>query len=89
MTADEPGTAPTAAGIDLRDSPGLIAPRGHYSHVAVHAGVAHISGWLPLDAAYARWIGAHRPSRAVACVAELHHGAAIEIRAVAAVGPGQ
>ena len=142
MTADEPGTAPTTAGIDLRDSPGLIAPRGHYSHVAVHAGVAYISGQLPLDAAgtaladqpfdvqvqqvldnldaclraagssrqqllsvtvyvtdidqwpafdaaYARWIGAHRPSRAVACVADLHHGAAIEIQAVTAVGPDQ
>ena len=139
MTADQSTSAPTAAGIDLRDSPGLIAPRGHYSHVAVHDRIAYISGQLPLDvtgtpladrpfdvqvqqvldnlddclttagssrhqllsvtvyvtdiaqwpafdAAYARWLGAHRPSRAVACVADLHYGAAIEIQAVAAVG---
>lgn len=138
MTADQPTSAPTAAGMELRDSPGLIAPRGHYSHVAVHGGVAYISGQLPLDpagtpladqpfdvqvrqvlanlddclstagssrrqllsvtvyvtdiaqwpafdAAYAQWLGAHRPSRAVAGVADLHYGAAIEIQAVAAV----
>ena len=143
MTADQPSTAAasTAAGIDLRDSPGLVAPRGHYSHIAVHAGVAYISGQLPLDAAgtpladqpfdaqvqqvlsnlddclatagssreqllwvtvyvtdidqwpafdaaYAQWIGAHRPSRAVACVTDLHYGAAIEVQAVAAAEPG-
>ncbi len=139
MTADQPTSAPTATGVELRDSPGLIAPRGHYSHVAIHGGVAYISGQLPLDvagtpladrpfdvqvqqvlsnlddclntagssrqrllsvtvyvtdighwptfdAAYARWLGGHRPSRAVACVADLHYGAAIEIQAVAAVG---
>lgn len=138
MTADQPETTPTAAGIELRDSPGLVAPRGHYSHVAVHAGTAYVSGQLPLDAAgtpladqpfeaqvdqvlrnlddclstagssredllsvtvhvtdiaqwpafdaaYARWIGSHRPARAVAGVAELHYGAAIEVSAVAAV----
>ncbi len=142
MTADQPNTAATAAGIDLRDSPRLIAPRGHYSHVAVHGAVAYISGQLPLDAegtpladqpfdvqvqqvlgnlddclhtagssrqqllsvtvyvtdigqwpafdaAYAEWIGGHRPSRAVACVADLHYGAAIEVQAVAAVGSHQ
>ena len=141
MTADQPTSAPTATGMALRDSPGLIAPRGHYSHVAVHGGVAYISGQLPLDpagtpladqpfdvqvqqvlsnlndclntagssrqqllsvtvyvtdiaqwpafdAAYAQWLGAHRPSRAVACVADLHYGAPIEVQAVAAVGSG-
>jgi enamine deaminase RidA (YjgF/YER057c/UK114 family) len=51
MTADQPtsSAASTPAGIDLRDSPGLVPPRGHYSHDAVHAGVAYISGQLPLD----------------------------------------
>ncbi len=142
MTPEQPGTgaATAAEAIDLRDSPGLVPPRGHYSHVAVHGGVAYVSGQLPLDAtgtpladqpfdvqveqvlsnldaclgtagssrrqllsvtvyvtdigqwpafdaAYARWIGGHRPSRAVARVAGLHYGAAIEIQAVAAVGP--
>ena len=140
MTADQPTSpaAPAPTGIDLRNSPGLIAPLGHYSHVAVHAGVAYISGQLPLDptgtpladqpfdtqvqqvlsnlhdclttagssreqllsvtvyvtdidqwpafdAAYAQWIGTHRPSRAVACVADLHYGAAVEVQAVAAI----
>ena len=142
MTADPPDTAATAAGIDLRDSPGLIAPRGHYSHVAVHGAVAYISGQLPLDAAgtpladqpfdvqvqqvlsnlddclntagssrqqllsvtvyvtdisqwpafdaaYAQWVGTHRPARAVACVADLHYGAALEVMAVAAVTPAR
>ncbi len=140
MTADQP-TSTTVQGMELRDSPGLIAPRGHYSHVAVHGAVAYISGQLPLDAAgtpltdrpfgvqvqqvldnlddclstagssreqllfvtvyvtdighwpafdtaYAQWLGGHRPSRAVACVADLHYGAAIEIHAIAAVGTG-
>jgi 2-iminobutanoate/2-iminopropanoate deaminase len=50
MTADEP-TSTTVQGVELRDSPGLIAPRGHYSHVAVQRAVAYISGQLPLDAA--------------------------------------
>lgn len=51
MTADQPDTAATAPGIDLRASPGLIAPRRHYSHVAVHTSVAYICRQLPLDAA--------------------------------------
>ena len=141
MRADQP-TSTTVPGVELRDSPGLIAPRGHYSHVAVHGAVACISGQLPLDAAgtpladrpfdlqvqqvrdnlddclstagssreqllfvtvyvtdigdwpafdtaYAQWVGGHRPSRAVACVADLHYGAAIEIHAIAAVGTGR
>jgi len=147
MTPDQPGTiaaaeADRAEPIDLRNSLGLISPRGHYSHVAVHAGVAYISGQLPLDAsgtpladqpfdaqvaqvldnldqclrtagssreqllsvtvyvtdiaqwpafdsAYAQWVGAHRPARAVACVADLHYGAALEVTAVAAVAPAR
>lgn len=36
--------------IELRDSPDLIKPLGHYSHLAIHAGLAYISGQLPLDA---------------------------------------
>lgn len=44
---ENPGRPP----IELRDSPELVPPRGHYSHVALHAGVAYISGQLPVDAA--------------------------------------
>ncbi len=36
--------------IRLADSTATIAPLGHYSHVAVHNGVAHVSGQLPLYA---------------------------------------
>jgi len=116
----------------------LVAPRGHYSHVAIAHGLAFVSGQLPLDehgqplsqapfadqalqtlenlnaclgangltradlvqvrvyvtdiadwpefdAVYARWLGEHRPARAVVGVKELHHGVAVEVEAVAAV----
>lgn len=141
MTSHDPDgtTSRDRSGIELRDSAELIAPRGHYSHVAVHAGVAYISGQLPVDAtgtplsdqpfdvqvrqvltnlehclhsagssrqgllsvqvlvtdmahwpsfddAYAAWIGAHRPARAVAGVLELHYGAALELHATAVAG---
>lgn len=143
MTSDHFSTPISAATgrVDLRNSPALMPPLGHYSHVAIHAGVAYISGQLPLgptgtpladqpfdiqvqqvltnlhdclhaagssreqllsvtvyvtdidrwpafDAAYARWLGTHRPARAVACVADLHYGAAVEVQAVAAVTTG-
>lgn len=126
----------TVEAISLRDSPELIAPLGHYSHVAVHAGVAYISGQLPIDrqgtpladqpfvvqakqvldnldqclktagtdrthllqvtvyvtdiaqwptfdGLYREWIGAHKPSRAVAGASELHYGSAVEVQATA------
>ncbi|WP_326763387.1 RidA family protein [Streptomyces sp. NBC_01591] len=43
--------APTGStAMRLTNSTAMIAPLGHYSHVAVHNGVAYISGQLPLDA---------------------------------------
>ena len=125
-------------GIELRDSPELVSPKGHYSHVALHGGVAYISGQLPVDpsgtllaaqpfdvqarqaltnldhclrtagssrdrllsvqvfvadmgnwpdfdAAYAQWVGTHRPARVVAWSRDLHFGAALEVSAIAAV----
>lgn len=124
--------------MDLRNSPGLVPPKGHYSHVAIHGGLAHISGQIPVDslgnpltdadfleqtlqvlhnvdeclttagtdrsqlvsvtvyltdiadrpefdALYADWIGEHRPARAVVAVAQLNHGSAITVQAMAAV----
>ncbi len=38
-----------ADGIRLVDSVELVAPRGHYSHVAIHGDTAYISGQLALD----------------------------------------
>ncbi len=138
MAHQDPTSSPDRHGIDVRDSPELIAPRGHYSHVVLYSGIAYLSGQLPVDAtglpltdqpfdvqaqqvltnldhclrtagssrqrllsvqvlivdmthwpafdaAYASWIGAHRPARAVAGVHELHYSAALEIHAVAAL----
>jgi reactive intermediate/imine deaminase len=122
--------------ISLANSESLSPPAGHYSHVSMAAGLAFISGMLPITAdgrplegasfeqqvrqvlanidgclrsvglarddlvqvrvyvtdistwptfnqLYADWIGAHRPARAVAGVAQLHYGLAIEVEAVA------
>ncbi|OUC98753.1 RidA family protein [Streptosporangium minutum] len=33
----------------LRDSPDLVQPLGHYSHVAIHGGLVYVSGQLPVD----------------------------------------
>ena len=35
--------------VHLHNSPGLIEPRGHYSHVAIHRELAYLSGQLPID----------------------------------------
>ncbi|MFD4256883.1 RidA family protein [Streptomyces sp. NPDC058534] len=42
-----PNTGGTPS-IDTSDSPQLAPPAGHYSHIATHRGVAHISGQLPV-----------------------------------------
>jgi 2-iminobutanoate/2-iminopropanoate deaminase len=47
--------------------------------------VTDIDQWPAFDAAYAQWLGTDRPSRAVARVADLHYGAAVEVQAVAAI----
>lgn len=51
-TADStahPTTGP-ATSPSLIDSPELMDPAGHYSHVAVHGGLAYVSGQLPVRA---------------------------------------
>jgi reactive intermediate/imine deaminase len=35
--------------LQLRNSPELFQPLGHYSHVVIYGGLAHISGQLPVD----------------------------------------
>lgn len=37
--------------IRLHNSAHQVAPIGHYSHVAVHGGLAYVSGQLPVDPA--------------------------------------
>ncbi|WP_227317344.1 RidA family protein [Cedecea davisae] len=51
--------------------------------VSVRVYITDISLWPLFNQIYAQWIGEHRPSRAVAGVAQLHYGAAIEVEAVA------
>ncbi|MCL0010081.1 RidA family protein [Providencia rettgeri] len=51
--------------------------------VQVRVYIADMENWPLFNQVYANWIGDHRPARAVAGVAELHFGAAIEIEAVA------
>ncbi|WP_223623851.1 RidA family protein [Microbacterium sp. EST19A] len=129
-------TAAESPSIALIDSPELMPPAGHYSHVARHGGLLFLSGQLPItpsgdtlasepfeaqarqvlanvdaclraaqarredlisvtvsvtdiadwptfDALYRRWLGDHRPARAVAQVAGLHYGSALEVQATA------
>ncbi|GAB7110000.1 RidA family protein [Streptomyces phaeofaciens JCM 4814] len=45
-SGSSPGARP--APVSLTDSPELMTPAGHYSHVAVHRGLAYISGQLPV-----------------------------------------
>ncbi|WP_406144630.1 RidA family protein [Streptomyces sp. NBC_01012] len=50
MTTSSTHRTTGSSTIRLADSTAMITPLGHYSHVAVHNGVAHISGQLPLHA---------------------------------------
>ncbi len=51
--------------------------------VQIRVYIADMENWPLFNQVYANWIGDHRPARAVAGVAELHFGAALEIEAVA------
>jgi 2-iminobutanoate/2-iminopropanoate deaminase len=46
--------------------------------------ISDISLWGEVDAVYARFLGDHRPARAVVPTRALHHGFLIEIQAIAA-----
>jgi reactive intermediate/imine deaminase len=60
-----------AAGVDRR------------SLVQVRVYVTDMADWPAFNRLYAAWIGEHRPARAVAGVAELHYGLALEVDAIA------
>lgn len=49
--------------------------------------VAGIKHWPAFDRIYARYLGEHRPARAVVPVPALHHGYLIEIEALARARP--
>lgn len=47
--------------------------------------VANIEQWGAVNGVYARFMGSHKPARAVVPVKDLHYGYQIEIQAVAAI----
>lgn len=51
--------------------------------VQVRVYVTNMQDWPLFNALYAQWLGDHRPARAVAGVAQLHYGLALEIEAMA------
>ncbi|MBC3349678.1 MULTISPECIES: RidA family protein [Pseudomonas] len=68
------------------------AGRGPSDLVKVTVYVAGIEHWPAFDRIYARYLGEHRPARAVVPVPALHHGYLIEVEALArvsATGNGQ
>ncbi|HWS63319.1 MAG TPA: RidA family protein [Steroidobacteraceae bacterium] len=53
------------------------------SLVQVRVYVTDIKNWPLFNEVYGKWIGEHRPARAVAGVSELHYELAVEVEAVA------
>jgi reactive intermediate/imine deaminase len=53
--------------------------------VNVRVYITDMALWPEFNRMYSEWIGRNRPSRAVAGVAELHYGSALEVEAVAAI----
>lgn len=53
--------------------------------VSVQLFIVGIERWPDINRVYAAFLGDHRPARTVVPVPELHHGALIEINAVAEV----
>jgi reactive intermediate/imine deaminase len=47
--------------------------------------ITNIQNWSLFNAIYAKWLGEHRPARAVVPVPELQYGLQIEVEAVALV----
>lgn len=62
------------------------AGKGDLLQVRVY--VTDMAHWPAFNRIYAAWIGAHRPARAVAGVAQLHYGLELEVEAIA-LGAGR
>ena len=54
--------------------------------VQVRVYIESLDNWAEFNAVYAKWAGAHRPSRVVVPTAPLHHGLKVEVEAVAVTG---
>lgn len=65
----------------------LKAAGSHRSLILrVNVYVSDIALWPRINAAYAAFMGEHRPARAVIPCGTLHYGSAVEIDCIAAVG---
>ena len=62
------------------------AGRGPHDLLKVTVYIAGIEHWPAFDRIYARYLGEHRPARAVVPVPALHHGYLVEIEALARSG---
>ena len=49
--------------------------------------ISDIEFWSAVNTVYSRFMGEHRPARAIVPVKELHYGFKIEIESIAAVNP--
>jgi 2-iminobutanoate/2-iminopropanoate deaminase len=64
----------------------LVAAGSDLAHVLkMTIYIADISLWSKVNEVYARFLGDHRPARAVVPTGDLHYGFLIEVEAVAAV----
>ena len=48
--------------------------------------IPDVAAWDTVNAVYAAFFGAHKPARVIVPTRELHHGARIEIEAIAELG---
>ena len=53
--------------------------------VMCHVYISNMANWDAVNEVYAEFFGGHKPARAVVPTRELHHGALVEIEAVAEV----
>jgi reactive intermediate/imine deaminase len=63
----------------------IAAGASKQSLLQVRVYITDVTLWPQFDALYARWVGQHRPARAVVPVPELHYGFLLEVEAMAAV----
>ena len=82
-SADQPFEVQAAIALDNLMAILSEAGLGPHDLLKVTVYVVGIEHWPAFDQLYARYLGAHRPARAVVPVPVLHHGYLIEIEAVA------
>ncbi|MDR6956922.1 reactive intermediate/imine deaminase [Pseudomonas brassicacearum] len=82
-SADQPFEAQACLALENLMAILSAAGRGPNDLLKVTVYVAGIEHWPAFDRIYARYLGEHRPARAVVPVPALHHGYLIEIEALA------